>query len=436
LRSCQSLKLALGRESSIYAAAERIFCAGIITTKTRIDSRQAINAGLETAVVPGDRLVAPPLSMGIVSMENLEGWLTLYLTPGLGGAGCRNLVDHFGSPAAVMQASRQDLLRAPGRINKNGCAAINRPESRIAAQKELEAAAAAGIEIICRDDDDFPEWLLNIPDPPLILYVKGRTATLKSPGIGIVGSRAASSYGLKMAEDLGSQLVRQGLTVISGLALGIDAAAHRGALRAKGSTVAVLGCGLDVIYPTANRKLFEVIPDHGAIVSEYPLGTRPDSFRFPARNRIISGLSLGVVVVEAAQRSGSLITAAHALDQGREVFAVPGRADSFKSTGTHRLLQAGAKLVLNINDITSELIHLGVTDKAKKPAIKSTMPPAEELNPEEKKILAQLEVYPKSVDDVIVATNLAAERVSELLLILELKGLCEVLPGRQYQIKQ
>ncbi|MCA1765546.1 MAG: DNA-processing protein DprA, partial [Desulfobulbaceae bacterium] len=350
-------------------------------------------------------------------MEILEEWLTLYLTPGLGSGGCRHLVDHFGSPAAVLQASPQDLQKVPGRISKKGCAAIGRRETRLAAKKELQRAASAGVEIICRDDDDFPEWLLNIPDPPLILYVKGRTAALNSPGIGIVGSRAASTYGLKMAEDLARQLARQGLTVISGLALGIDAAAHRGALRARGNTVAVLGCGLDVIYPAANRKLFEAIPDHGAIVSEYPLGTRPDSFRFPARNRIISGLGLGVVVVEAAQRSGSLITAAHALDQGREVFAVPGRADSIKSTGTHRLLQAGAKLVLNINDITSELIHLGITDNSKKPAVKSTMPAAaEELNPEEKKILAQLEVYPKSVDDVIVATNLAAERVSELLL--------------------
>ncbi|MDT8334860.1 MAG: DNA-processing protein DprA, partial [Desulfurivibrionaceae bacterium] len=285
-------------------------------------------------------------------MEILEEWLTLYLTPGLGSGGCRHLVDHFGSPAAVLQASPQDLQKVPGRIGKKGCAAIGRRETRLAAKKELHRAAAAGIEIICRDSDDFPAWLLNIPDPPLLLYVKGRTAALNSPGIGIVGSRAASSYGLKMAADLARQLARQGLTVISGLALGIDAAAHRGALAADGKTVAVLGCGLDIIYPAQNRELFAAIPAHGAIVSEYPLGTKPDSFRFPARNRIISGLGLGVVVVEAAQRSGSLITAGHALDQGREVFAVPGRADSVKSTGTHRLLQAGAKLVLGINDIT------------------------------------------------------------------------------------
>jgi DNA processing protein len=370
-------------------------------------------------------------------MEFLEDWLTLSLTPGLGGAGCRNLVEHFGSPAAVFRASRHDLMKAPGRINKKGCEAIGRQDIRLAAKKELEQAGAAGIEIICRDDDDFPDWLLNIPDPPLLLYVKGQTAVLNRPGVGIVGSRAASSYGLRMAEDLGGQLARQGLTVISGLALGIDAAAHRGALAAGGNTIAVLGCGLDVIYPTQNRKLFEAIPEHGAIVSEYPLGTKPDSFRFPARNRIISGLGLGVVVVEAAQRSGSLITADHALDQGREVFAVPGRADSVKSTGTHRLLQAGAKLVLGINDITSEIVYPGMARQPVQPSgniIKQKA--AAELSVEEKKILDQLEVYPKSVDDVIVATDLAVEKVNELLLILELKGLCEVLPGQQYQIKQ
>jgi DNA processing protein len=262
----------------------------------------------------------------------------------------------------------------------------------------------------------------------------------------VVGSRAASSYGLKMAEELAGQLARRGLTVISGLAMGIDAAAHRGALAAGGQTIGVLGCGLDVIYPEQNRKLFELIPENGAIVSEYPLGTGPDGFRFPARNRIISGLGLGVVVVEATQRSGSLITAELALDQGRDVFAVPGRADSVKSTGTHRLLQAGAKLVLDVNDITSELLLADQSAGKKAAAASDKIAGAAsdkiagaaraELNAEEKKIIDLLEVYPKTVDDVIVGSKLPVERVNELLLILEFKGLCEVLPGRQYQIKQ
>jgi DNA processing protein len=371
-------------------------------------------------------------------MGLLEDWLTLYLTPGLGPTGCKNLVDCFGGPASVLKASRQKLLKAPGRPSKKACEAIGRQDIRAAADQELERTAKAGISLLCWDDDDFPDWLLTIPDPPILLYVKGKTNVLSNQGISIVGSRAASTYGLKMAEDLGRQLARQGLTVISGLALGIDAAAHRGALASGGITIAVLGCGLDVIYPEQNRKLFEVIPANGAIVSEYPLGTSPDAFRFPARNRIISGLGQGVVVVEATQRSGSLITADLALDQGREVFAVPGRADSIKSTGTHRLLQAGAKLVLDVNDITSELLP------AEKSAGQATSPSTSKiyaetianLNDEEKKIMDLLEVYPKTVDDVIVGSNLPVEKVNELLLILELKGLCEVLPGRQYQIKQ
>lgn len=370
-------------------------------------------------------------------MAPLEDWLTLYLTPGLGPTGCKNLIDHFGSPASVLKASRQTLMTAPGRPNKKACEAIGRQDIRDAANQELARTAKAGISLLCWDDDDFPDRLLNIPDPPILLYVKGSTSSLSNPGVSIVGSRAASTYGLKMAETLAKQLACQGLTVISGLALGIDAAAHRGTLAAGGTTIAVLGCGLDVIYPSQNRKLFEVIPDHGAIVSEYPMGTSPDGFRFPARNRIISGLGLGVVVVEATQKSGSLITANLALDQGREVYAVPGRADSIKSTGTHRLLQAGAKLVLDVNDITSELLL------SEKPTAQATspnsLPPQKksgaDLNDEEKKILTLLEVYPKTVDDVIVGSNLPVEKVNELLLILELKGLCEVLPGRQYRIK-
>jgi DNA processing protein len=371
-------------------------------------------------------------------MGLLEDWLTLYLTPGLGAAGCKKLVDYFGSPASVFTASRQALLTAPWCPNKKVCEALGRRDLRLAAAAELERIADAGISLLCWNDADFPQWLLNIPDPPILLYVKGRTEVLSKPGISVVGSRAASSYGLKMAEDLAYQLARRGLTVISGLAMGIDAAAHRGALAAGGQTIGVLGCGLDIIYPEQNRKLFEIIPENGAIISEYPLGTGPDGFRFPARNRIISGLGLGVLVVEATQRSGSLITADLALDQGREVFAVPGRADSVKSTGTHRLLQAGAKLVLDVNDITNELL-LGEKAAGKPPAPDSNKiaeAVRAELSVEEKKIIGLLEVYPKTVDDVIVGSNLPVERVNELLLILEFKGLCEVLPGRQYQIKQ
>lgn len=371
-------------------------------------------------------------------MEHLNDWLTLSLTPGLGPAGCKRLVDCFGSPESVLAASPRELINSAAAPNRKVCEAIGQQSIRDAAALEIAQVAKAGITLLCWNDENFPEWLLNIPDPPVLLYVKGNCDVLNLPGVSIVGSRAASSYGLKMAGYLAGQLVGRGLTVISGLALGIDAAAHQGALAAGGKTIGVLGCGLDVIYPAQNRKLFATIPEKGAIVSEYPLGTGPDGFRFPARNRIISGLSRGVVVVEASPKSGSLITASLALDQGREVFAVPGRADSIKSAGTHRLLQAGAKLVLDVNDITSELLSTGNSQNTELTSAGAAPGPGPtaELNNEEKMIMDLLEVYPKTVDDVIVGSNLPVERVNEILLILELKGLCEVLPGRQYQSRQ
>ncbi len=369
-------------------------------------------------------------------MDSLEDWLTLHLTPGLGSNGCKKLIDLFGDPASVCRAPKQTLAKTPG-IMKKVSSAINRADIRDNAKREIERTCRAGFKIISWDNEKFPERLRNIPDPPVLLFVSGDPSVLNEPGIGIVGSRAASSYGLKMARDLSHQLSSSGLSIVSGLALGIDAAAHRGAMTNNGKTIAVLGCGLDIIYPEQNRDLFNLIPERGAIVSEYPLGTPPDGFRFPARNRIISGLSLGVVVVEATKRSGSLITAELALDQGREVFAVPGRADSIKSTGTHRLLQEGAKLVLNVNDIICEIQP--VLRQQRDPSCDNDIVGQHNtsgLTSDEKMVLDHLEVYPKTVDDVIVGSELSVEKVNEILLMLELNGLCEVLPGRQYQLKQ
>ncbi|MEN8142888.1 MAG: DNA-processing protein DprA [Thermodesulfobacteriota bacterium] len=368
-------------------------------------------------------------------MDFLEDWLTLYLTPGLGSGGCKKLIDLYGDPASVCRAPKSKLTNTPG-LMKKVSAAINRTDIRDQAKRELEKCQKAGIDILSWDSAAFPEWLRNIPDPPTLLFVKGNPGVLSAPGIGIVGSRAASSYGLKMAGDLGRQLSAAGLSVISGLALGIDAAAHRGALANDRKTIAVLGCGLDIVYPAQNRDLFESIPASGAIVSEYPMGTPPDGFRFPARNRIISGLSLGVVVVEAAKRSGSLITAELALDQGREVFAVPGRADAIQCTCTHRRLQAGARLVLNVNDIICEVQSVHSPQDSEPGKKDLSEKDTAELTSDEKIVLYHLEVYPKTVDDVIVGSELSVEKVNELLLMLELKGFCEVLPGRQYQLKQ
>ncbi len=362
-------------------------------------------------------------------MSLLEEWLTLYLTPNLGPTGCKNLVEWFGSPGKALKASREELRKVKnlrGQLWEH----LGSPESQQAAADELRRAERQGITILCWDDRDYPEWLRHIPNQPVILYVKGDAAVLAEPGISIVGSRAASSYGLRMAETLAGQLARLGVTVVSGLAQGIDTAAHLGALKGGGNTVAVLGCGLDQIYPPENRDLYKAIPARGALVSEYPLGTRPDAFRFPARNRIISGLSRGVVVVEATGKSGSLITANLALEQGREVFAVPGQADSLKSTGCHRLLQDGAKLVTSIADIVGEFIGNPETWQSE-----LRVPEPEGLEVDEQHLLAVLEHYPRSIDEVIVASGLPPEKVSELLLMLEIKGYCEVLPGRQYRTK-
>jgi DNA processing protein len=365
-------------------------------------------------------------------MGHLEEWLTLYFTPGLGTAGCKKLVDWFGSPERALKASRKELSELKG-LREKGLDSLRDAEPRRAAEMELRRAHGLGLTIICLDDQEYPEWLRHIPNQPVILYIKGDPTALAEPGISIVGSRAASSYGLQMAETLARQLASQGITVISGLAQGIDSAAHRGALKGGGRTVGVLGCGLDLIYPPENRDLFEIIPTSGALVSEYPLGTRPDGFRFPARNRIISGLSRGVVVVEASMKSGSLITAELALEQGREVFAVPGRADSLKSAGCHHLLQQGAKLVISAADIVGEFGAMQSAPIAAVPQLATSQ--AAELSAEEQTIMSGLEIYPKTIDEVINACGLPVEQVNELLLMLEIKGYCEVLPGRQYQLK-
>ena len=362
-------------------------------------------------------------------MSLLEEWLTLYLTPNLGPTGCKNLVEWFGSPGKVLKASKEELRKVR---NLRGPAyeQLGRPELRQAAVEEMRRAERRGVSILCWEDREYPEWLRHIPNQPVILYLKGDAAILAEPGIGIVGSRAASTYGLRMAETLAMQLARLGVTVVSGLAQGIDTAAHRGALKGGGNTVAVLGCGLDLIYPPENRDLYQAIPERGVLVSEYPFGTRPDAFRFPARNRIISGLSRGVVVVEATGKSGSLITANLALEQGREVFAVPGQADSLKSSGCHRLLQEGAKLVTSIADIIGEFNENPGTWQTE-----PGTPEPEELEDDEQSILAALEHYPRSIDELIVASSLPPEKVSEVLLMLEIKGYCEVLPGQQYRTK-
>ncbi len=268
-----------------------------------------------------------------------------------------------------------------------------------------------------------------LADPPVFLFYRGSLPCLLNPSVAIVGSRTATSYGRDVSRQLAVGLAQCGVLVVSGVALGIDAHAHRGALSAGGLTAGVLGCGIDVTYPREHERLYREIAENGILLSEYPCGTRPDGFRFPARNRIISGLALGVVVVEASLKSGSLITARLALDQGREVFAVPGRIDSAKSRGAHILLQQGAHLVQTVDDIVNEL---GLASGPH--GIQSnSMDAAPVAGAEEQRVLDSLDVYPVDIDTIMRVTGLEVGKVLNLLLQLELKGLVRQQPGQMYE---
>jgi len=371
--------------------------------------------------------------------KHTRAWLTLHLIPGLGPVSCNRLVAHFGGPEQVLSARASDLAAVTS-LRKESMAALcgeGRKILEARAQAEFAQAAEKGITLIPCDDPLYPDLLKHIHDPPVILYVRGILEVLNCKGIGIVGSRSATHYGKNVAWQMANSLAGHGFTIISGMALGIDTAAHRGALAAGGAgprTIAVLGCGLDVLYPPSNGQLFKEIAASGAVVSEYPLGTKPENFRFPARNRIISGLSLGVVVVEAANRSGSLITARHALEQGREVFAVPGRIDSGKSAGTHALLQQGAILVHSIHDIVEEFgssrLSYPGADNGSADEKTGNM---DTLSREEAALFSILDVYPLTIDEIARKSGFVPQKTSELLLLLELKGLVDSLPGKSYQ---
>ena len=367
----------------------------------------------------------------------LQSWLALHMVPGMGPVTCNKLAAHFNGPDKVLEASLADLGQIC-RLRRETLAALSdegRQNLLSLAAKEIKQAADRNITIIAWDDPLYPSLLKNIHDPPPVLYVLGNPALLNCKGIGMVGSRAATHYGRDIARNMATALARQGFTIISGMALGIDTAAHKGALEAEGRTIAVLGCGLDIIYPPSNHKLYHAVGSSGAIISEYPFGTAPENFRFPARNRIISGLSLGVVVVEAAKRSGSLITASHALEQGREVFAVTGRIDSIKSAGTHSLLQQGAKLVHSINDIVEEFSsavpHESHTNHHD---TNSEQKNVSQLNQQEATLFACLDVYPQTIDELVRESGFTPQKTNELLLLLELKGFVECLPGKSFQM--
>ncbi len=360
-------------------------------------------------------------------MASTLDWINLSLVPGLGLGGYWRLLEHFHSPTEVLRASRKDLLQVEGIKEQQIAGIFASKDMQYRGEKELENLCSFGGVALSFEDAGYPPLLRELVDPPPVLYILGQKNILCSPGVAVVGSRAATSYGRRIAFNLSRNLATLSVTVISGLALGIDTEAHQGALAGQGSTVAVLGCGLDVVYPRQNDELYRKIAEKGAVVSEYPLGTRPDGFRFPARNRIIAGLSQGVIVVEAARKSGSLITAQMALDCGREVFAVPGQVDSCKSEGAHWLLQQGAKLVQKVEDIVVEL----ALPCGEKGSTIHTAPQNDflDIEPDALALLAQIEPYPSSREALLEKTAFQPARLSELLLLLELDGFIEMLPG-------
>ncbi|MHB1237044.1 MAG: DNA-processing protein DprA [Gallionella sp.] len=355
---------------------------------------------------------------------SLKYWLALSLTRGLGGESARRLLMEFGSPEAIFAASTGSLKAV---VKPDIAAEISKVIPEDIAAPAIAWLGDLNNHIITLADSDYPQALLNIPDPPLLLYVKGRLNLLNRPALAVVGSRNATPQGINNAEALSRSLSDSGLCIISGMAHGIDAAAHRGALRGQGGSIAVVGTGLDKIYPSANRDLAHALAQQGALVSEFPLGTPPLAANFPRRNRLISGMSLGCLVVEASLQSGSLITARLALEQGRDVFAIPGSIHAPQSKGCHALLKQGAKLVETAQDILEELG--GSFHSHARPAD----PGGTDSGGRDSALLEHIGFDPVDLDTLRVRSGLTVAELSAMLLSLELGGLICVLPGNLYQ---
>jgi DNA processing protein len=352
-------------------------------------------------------------------------WLGFSLVPEIGPKRLSHLLNRFGDLALAWTASETRLCEAG--LDRQPVENLLRVRRQLNLDAEMAKIEKVGARLLTLADDDYPALLKKIPDAPTVLYVRGQLVPADDHALSIVGTRRATSYGRDAAYHFAKQLAAQDITIISGLAHGVDSAAHRGALDGGGRTLAVLGCGIDRIYPADNQKLADDILRHGAIISEFPVGTPPDGRNFPRRNRIISGLALGVLVVEAPEKSGALITTTTAAEQGREVFAVPGNIFNPMSGGTNRLIQDGAKLVMAVEDILEEL---NITHQnAQASTITERIVPA---NDTEKSLLQLLGADPIHVDDLTRLCGLPVSIVNSTLTILELKGLARMVGHMQY----
>lgn len=393
--------------------------------------------------------------------------LHLNLIQGIGPKTILHLVEVLGTAEKVLNASPQELEKIE-EISSNARNTLVNKTLGCPLERELELIEEFGCHLITYYDEDYPPLLKQIDNPPLLLYVRGELKPEDALSIALVGSREAKDYGRRVSYQLSFQLAQRGLTVISGFAKGIDTCAHRGALEANGRTIAVMGNGLSIIYPAGNSELVEKVIDSGALVSEFPMGMKPRSENFPRRNRIISGLTFGTVVVEASNRSGALITARLASEQGREVFAVPGEIFSELSTGTHKLIDAGAKLISTVDDLLNALpqhfqnqitaaIPVSGTDSDEN--TQQTLPvnntefkrfddavtnattentnttpaiPPPDLTTDEKTVFNAIEIPSSHIDAIVRTTDLPISQVSSVLLMLELKGIIQQLPGKMF----
>lgn len=358
-------------------------------------------------------------------MNDRDAYIALNMMRGVGPVTVRTLATALGSPARIMDASDSDLRAVPGAV-RDVVDIIIEKRRAVDPLREIERAAALGAHMVAVIDEEYPRPLAAIHDPPMALYVKGTLELRDKHAVAIVGSRQTTNYGIETAERMAFLLAQNGITVVSGLARGIDSAAHRGALKGKGRTLAVLGGALDRFFPPENQALGGEIAGSGAVITEFPLGREPDKTTFPVRNRIVSGLSMGVLVVEASATSGAMITARQALEQGRQVFAVPGRVDSGTARGAHALIKGGAKLVETVDDILEEFEMLIPRQAAPQAVL-----PRPPLSADEQKVADALAEHGQTdLDSLTRQTGLTPAAMNALLVVLEMKRVIRMLPGR------
>lgn len=364
-------------------------------------------------------------------MTRTQACLILNMVDHIGPVTVRRLGDRLGTPEAILEASLSDLRGVEG-VGPKSAKAISEWR-QLPWEEELKEVERLGLDLITVADASYPLHLKEIHDPPLVLYVRGKLEGGEKNSLAIVGMRHPSHYGQESARTFAYQLAHMGMSIVSGLALGIDTAAHRGALQAKGHTVAVLGFGFKYLEKAENRKLAaDIVEAGGAILSEFPTGRSPDRQTFPMRNRIVSGMTLGTFVIEAGINSGALITANFALEQGRQVFAMPGRIDSPQSFGCHRLLQHGAKLVQSVDNVLEEFQHLPLTQTTLPAATAKEAAPTPNFTDTENKVLEAVLVEETEIDSIIESSELPPSIVSATLLVLEMKRAVRQLPGKRY----